>query len=137
MTFARLIALSIYSNVVQMKTSNISYLRNHLSEVLSYVKEGETVLVMDRKKPVATLTPYTASKGTLSPRLQDLQNQGLLTHEPSKLPSKIAKPLKLKPSVDVVRYILEDRECLLIIGTAPPWSHCLSSKLRAENISRK
>jgi hypothetical protein len=41
--------------LVQMKTSNISYLRNHLSEVLSCVKEGETVLVLDRKKPVACL----------------------------------------------------------------------------------
>ncbi|MCD8482290.1 MAG: type II toxin-antitoxin system prevent-host-death family antitoxin [Verrucomicrobia bacterium] len=41
-----------------MKTSNISYLRNHFSEVLSCVKEGETVTVLDRDKPVAKLVPY-------------------------------------------------------------------------------
>ena len=95
-----------------MKTSNISYLRNHLSEVLSCVKEGETVLVLDRKKPVACLTPYTPEGDALTTRMKELQNQGLLTHEPSDRLPKMPKPLKLSKSVDVVRYILDDREGL-------------------------
>jgi antitoxin (DNA-binding transcriptional repressor) of toxin-antitoxin stability system len=93
-----------------MKTSNISYLRNHLSEVLTCVKEGESVLVLDRKKPVACLAPYTAAGDALTTRLKELQNQGLLTHEPSDTPPKLPRPLKLSSSVDVARFILDDRE---------------------------
>ena len=95
-----------------MKTSNISYLRNHLSEVLSCVKEGETVLVLDRKKPVACLTPYTPEGDALTTRIQELQHQGLLRHEPENAVPKRSKPMKLSKPVDVVRYILDDREGL-------------------------
>lgn len=93
-----------------MKTSNISYLRNHLSEVLSCVKEGETVLVLDRKKPVACLTPYAPEGDALTTRLQELQHQGLLRHEPFHAVPKRSKPMKLSKPVDVVRYLLEERE---------------------------
>ncbi|MEX2607680.1 MAG: type II toxin-antitoxin system Phd/YefM family antitoxin [Kiritimatiellia bacterium] len=90
--------------------SNISYLRNHLSEVLTCVKEGETVVVLDRKKPVACLTPYATAGDALTPRLKELQNQGLLAHGPSEKSPEMPRPLKLSTSVDVVRYLLDDRE---------------------------
>lgn len=93
-----------------MKTSNISYLRKHLSEVISCVKEGETVLVLDRNKPVATLIPYSSSRHALPQRIQELQRQGLLHHDASNPPMKKVKPLRLKSPVDMVNYILEERE---------------------------
>lgn len=93
-----------------MKTPNISYLRNHLSEVISFVKEGETVLVLDRNKPVAYLSPYRAEGETLTPRLDDLQKQGLLRHHPSALPPDLPKPLKIAGPVDLARMIVEERD---------------------------
>lgn len=108
--YGRLDSQKIYGYVVHMKSSNISYLRDHLSEVLSCVKEGETVLVLDRKKPVARLVPHTSSEKELSTRLQELQQQGMLTHTPSDTPRKPHKPIKLHSSVDVVQYLLDDRD---------------------------
>ena len=40
-----------------MKKASVTYTKNNLSKLLSMVREGETVLVMDRKKPVARLSP--------------------------------------------------------------------------------
>ena len=40
-----------------MNMANISYTRNHLSELINRVKEGETILIMDRQRPVARLEP--------------------------------------------------------------------------------
>lgn len=40
-----------------MKTANIATARNQLSRLLQRVKRGETVLITDRKKPVARLVP--------------------------------------------------------------------------------
>ena len=40
-----------------MTIANISYARNHLSELINRVREGETVLIMDRHTPVARLEP--------------------------------------------------------------------------------
>jgi len=99
-----------YGHVVQVKTSNISYLRNHLSEVLACVREGETVLVLDRNKPVACLSPYAACEEALPGRLQQLQSQGFVTHSGAEKDMSLPKPMALSSSVDLVGYILEDRD---------------------------
>jgi prevent-host-death family protein len=93
-----------------MKTSNISYLRNHLSEVLSCVREGETVLVLDRDKPIACLSPYATREDALPERLRQLQSQGFLTHTQVEKEPVLPTPLALSKPVDLVRMILEDRE---------------------------
>lgn len=46
-----------------MIRATISQLRNGLSAYLRRVRRGETVLVMDRKFPVARLTPVGGSPG--------------------------------------------------------------------------
>ena len=40
-----------------MKMANISYTKNHLSSLLARVKEGESIVIMDRNRPVARLEP--------------------------------------------------------------------------------
>lgn len=40
-----------------MHKANISYFKNHLSQIVSMVKEGESVTLLDRKRPVAVLQP--------------------------------------------------------------------------------
>jgi len=42
-----------------MKKTNISYLKANLSACMQQVKEGEEYLVLDRKKPVGILKPYS------------------------------------------------------------------------------
>ncbi len=41
-------------------TSTVSSLKAHLSENLRRVAEGESVIVTDRRKPVARIIPYEA-----------------------------------------------------------------------------
>ncbi|MBX3747863.1 MAG: type II toxin-antitoxin system Phd/YefM family antitoxin [Verrucomicrobiae bacterium] len=43
-----------------MDKANATYTRNHLSEILARVREGETILIMDRQQPVARLEPVEA-----------------------------------------------------------------------------
>jgi prevent-host-death family protein len=93
-----------------MKASNISYLRNHLSEVLGCVREGESVTVLDRNKPVARLVPYACSEASMTRRMKELQQSGLLTHQPDRETVPLAPPVRLEEPVDLSRFILEDRE---------------------------
>jgi prevent-host-death family protein len=93
-----------------MKTSNISYLRNHLSEVLSCVREGESVMVMDRNKPIARLVPYSSGEAAMTRRMKELQQSGLLTHQPSHESISLPPPVRLKQPIDLVRFITEDRD---------------------------
>lgn len=44
-----------------MKT-NISSLKQHLSENLQEVKNGKTILVLERKTPIARIVPYRREK---------------------------------------------------------------------------
>lgn len=93
-----------------MKTSNISYLRNHLSEVINCVREGESVMVLDRNKPVARLVPYSNGEALMNRRIQELQQSGLLVHRTGTERVPLPPPVKLEQAVEVSRFILEDRD---------------------------
>lgn len=41
-----------------MKTVNVAELKNRLSAYLQMVREGEEVIVKDRNRPVARISPY-------------------------------------------------------------------------------
>ena len=83
-----------------MKRVMISELRAKLSAYLSEVRKGETVVVCDRKTPVARLIPYT----------QDTDELGI--EEPVITDREHAwpKPVRLGKKVDVVRLLREDRD---------------------------
>ncbi len=60
-----------------MKNVGIADLKAHLSDHLQSVRRGETVVVLDRKEPVARIVPIGASEGGLvirpaTRRLQDV-----------------------------------------------------------------
>lgn len=93
-----------------LKTSNISYLRNHLSEVINCVREGESVTVLDRNKPVARLVPYSSAESPMNRRMQELQQSGLLVHRTGTDPVPLPPPVKLTQAVEVSRFIVEDRD---------------------------
>jgi len=83
-----------------MKQVMISELRAKLSAYLSEVRKGETVVVCDRKTPVARLIPYT----------QDTEELGI--EEPVITDREHAwpKPVRLRKKVDVVRLLREGRD---------------------------
>ena len=58
-----------------MKTANIATAKNQLSRLIDYVKHGETVLILERDKPVARLQPLES----VDPALGELHASGLLS----------------------------------------------------------
>ncbi len=45
-----------------MLTSTISETKNHLSRLLAKVRKGESLLILDRKRPVARIEPVSESE---------------------------------------------------------------------------
>src|SRR5687768_15384270 len=71
-----------------MKTATITEVKNGLSAFLDRVRQGETVLILDRGIPVARLDPVRGS-GNPEGRLARLERAGVVE------PARSAPPLEL------------------------------------------
>jgi len=96
-----------------MNRHNISYTRNHLSELIARVKEGETVWIVDRDQPVARLEPVTSYETADADVKASLVRRGIL-RPPRRRPNPkafaalpLAKPIK---GGDILAALLADRE---------------------------
>jgi prevent-host-death family protein len=83
-----------------MKRVMISELKAHLSELVAPVRRGETVIVCDRRTPVALLTPF------------DEEDERLHIRPPLIPMSEFTpiKPIKLPPGVSALAILEELRE---------------------------
>lgn len=62
-----------------MITANISKTKNELSRYLEAVRGGETVLILDRDRPIARITPLQTQQAEgLDARLANLEGKGLI-----------------------------------------------------------
>jgi prevent-host-death family protein len=96
-----------------MNKANISYTRNHLSEMLARVREGETILIVDRQQPVARLEPVAGTAARGLPWQADLVRRGLVRSARSRLDATAlgAMPLPtLRGGGDILEALLADRE---------------------------
>ena len=92
-----------------MKTVPVAELKASLSAYLRRVKAGEDVLVTERGRPIARLTP-AGSAGWPS-HLQSMEAQGLITAGVGKLPSGFWRlPRPKDPKGLVMRGLLEERQ---------------------------
>jgi prevent-host-death family protein len=93
-----------------MHTSNIATAKSHFSRLIELVKQGETVLITERNRPVATLQPISQSS---SAGLEALHASGLLT-PPGKdldVAAFLAAPrVSLAPDNSLAAAILAERE---------------------------
>ncbi|MEI6676765.1 MAG: hypothetical protein WCO57_16465 [Verrucomicrobiota bacterium] len=96
-----------------MTSANISYTRNHLSEMLSRVKGGETILIVDRQQPVARLEPITGPTTRNLPWQDDLVRRGLVRRARHHLDTNmfVALPLPTpRNECDILATLLAERE---------------------------
>jgi prevent-host-death family protein len=96
-----------------MKIASISQTKNQLSALIDAVKQGETVLIMDRDRPVARLEPVQSSElANDEGRLARLERAGVLRRAKAKLqPTSIwGGPVKIPAGVSVLQALLEERE---------------------------
>ena len=76
-----------------MKRASVSETKNRLSRLLEEVKRGESVLVLDRNKPIAVISPYRETglrglvrEGIVSPPCRKLDVDDFLNRTSPKLP---------------------------------------------------
>ena len=96
-----------------MKIATISQTKNQLSALLDRVRHGETIIIMDRDRPVARLEPVvTAEEGDENGRLARLERAGLLRRGSGLQNVEILKqpPPKAVKGGDIVQALLSDRE---------------------------
>ncbi|MBA4388982.1 MAG: hypothetical protein C0404_13455 [Verrucomicrobia bacterium] len=96
-----------------MNMANISYTRNHLSELLDRVRGGETILITDRRKPVARLEPARGRSGDETGWKQTMIRRGILKTAAKQLDvgkfGKMNLPASSKGG-DILAALLADRE---------------------------
>lgn len=96
-----------------MNTANISYTRNHLSELLSRIREGETILIVDRQQPVARLEPVAGPFVQGLPWQADLMRRGLVRPARGRLDAKAFSAMPLPKPLgggDILEALLAERE---------------------------
>lgn len=83
-----------------MKQTNVSGLKAHLSEYLAAVRNGETVVVHDRRTAIARLVPVTETA------------EDFIVAEPCRpvVGAAKVKPPRLRRRTDVVRLLRESRD---------------------------
>jgi prevent-host-death family protein len=98
-----------YGHVI---TASVSEAKNKLSALLAKVKAGETVLILDRGRPVARLEPAT-SAGDDEARIARLERAGIARRPKNPpLPADFFDknpPIELPPGVSVLEALLDER----------------------------
>jgi prevent-host-death family protein len=82
-----------------MKQAMVSELKARLSDYLAAVRKGETIVVCDRKTPVARLIPYEKETDDLA-----IEEPSIPGHELMR-----RRAVRLRKQVDVVKLLQEDR----------------------------
>jgi prevent-host-death family protein len=96
-----------------MKTATISETKNGLSALLDRVRNGETVLITDRSRPIARLEPVAtvADPGPDEGRLARLERSGVIRRART---GRLEEILRVPPPVaetggDVLEALLDER----------------------------
>lgn len=95
-----------------MKQTNISNLKAHLSRYLAYVRQGGTVRVYDRDRPVADLVPLGARIETgeaLDELLTKLERRGIVRSGETVEADKILEERLPVSGASVLDALLEER----------------------------
>ena len=103
-----------YSYNSYMKIASISHAKNNLSAYLDMVRNGETIIIMDRNRPLARLEPAVQDDGMDSDgRLSRLERSGLLRRASRRAPDKtilqVPAPSALN-GASIVEALLHDRD---------------------------
>ncbi len=95
-----------------MHRASISELKNGLSGYLDLVRQGETVVITDRGRPVAQLVPPSRSKSAdRDERRAELEARGVLLRATTRATKGFLERLPGLPKAraDVVEALLEER----------------------------
>lgn len=85
---------------MSLQRAQIAQLKAHLSQYLADVRRGDTVIVCDRKTPIARIVPHAET------------DDGFVVHEPTRPAADLKSVPGIKPKrrVNVVRLLRESRD---------------------------
>jgi prevent-host-death family protein len=93
-----------------MKRATITETKNNLSALIDKVRGGETILVLDRGRPVARIESVSSQTEGDSPgRLERLERQGALLRAKFSRPTEILEIRPPKASASILEALLEER----------------------------
>ncbi len=96
-----------------MKVASISDAKNKFSYYLDLVRQGDTVLIVDRKIPVARLESLLSHGKCMSRgRLERLERRGFISRGRRALDKSFFRdfPPKAKKGTDILKALLAERE---------------------------
>lgn len=96
--------------MAMMKRASISEAKNKLSSLIDQVRRGQSVIITDRSRPVAMLSPVDASLSD-DDRLAALDRAGIITRGRHRLPDSFFKMPRGKspPNATLLQAILDER----------------------------
>jgi prevent-host-death family protein len=95
-----------------MKRATLTDTKNNLSALVDQVQHGETILILDRGRPVARLESVVGEGNDPEGRLARLERQGLLRRASSPLPREtlMAKPPRPSEGASALAALLAERK---------------------------
>ncbi|HET7261678.1 MAG TPA: type II toxin-antitoxin system prevent-host-death family antitoxin [Casimicrobiaceae bacterium] len=93
-----------------MKTATISQAKNRLSELLAGVKRGETVLILERERPIARIVPVEPSERDDDERLADLERRGIIRRAARPPRRTLPPPIDWPAGDSLLDALLRDRD---------------------------
>ncbi len=95
-----------------MKKASLTETKNRLSALIDEVREGETILILDRGRPVARIESVVGDAPGAPGRLARLERKGLVRRArkagPAKLPAR--RPPRARKGASVLEALLAERE---------------------------
>ena len=85
--------------------AGVRHVKNHFSEYLRRVKRGETVVITERRVPVAKLAPVDEAKPQA---VLELVSRGMASWGGGK-PRGLAVPVSIAEGASVADFVVEDR----------------------------
>jgi prevent-host-death family protein len=96
-----------------MKTASITEAKNQLSALLERVRHGETILILDRGRPVARLEPVRGCADVGDEAwLGELERRGVIRRPAAPLDRNLLlqPPPRLPAGASALQALLEERE---------------------------
>ena len=94
-----------------MKVATITEVKNKLSAFIDRVRAGESILIVDRGRPVARLEPVASIDEDADGRLARLERAGIIRRGERRGPDPLLlkPPPRLRRPADVVKALIEER----------------------------
>ncbi len=95
-----------------MKTATLTETKNNLSALIDQVRHGETILILDRGRPVARIETAVTAAEDAAGRLARLERQGCLRRASAPPPEEILRQRPPVPegSASILEALLAERE---------------------------